>query len=324
MTSLLSLKNAPSKALVPGRYGAIDIGTVTCRLLVADIDEDGRLHEVLRSMAICNLGEGVDETHRLKPEAIERVGQAVDGFMAEIHSLDPPLQKLVAMATSASRDAQNADVFRDRLARSGVELRIIPGEQEASLSFAGASSAFPDQSVVVVDVGGGSTEVIAGQGGSAPRFARSFDVGCRRLTERFLSQDPPSEEELASAARWIDETMEPYLKELRSAGCFQGRILAVAGTATSAVSIREAMADYDPELIHGESVSRSDLDDLLQRLAALPCDQRAKVVGLEPKRAPVIVAGLLILQRILALTDSESFTVSEWDILHGIILDAAS
>ena len=308
-------------------YAAIDIGTVTCRLLIADVSGDGSITEVFRDRAITDLGQGVDETGRLAPEAIERVGVAVDRFMAEIkereHELGAPIP-LMTVATSASRDAENADEFAARLARAGVELSIIPGEREAALSFAGASSAFPGERVVVVDSGGGSTEVITGRAGSDPDWAHSFDVGCRRVTERFLHSDPPTSDELARAAEWIDSEFADRIAALRESGQLDARMVAVAGTATSMVSIREQMAVYDRSLVHGAEVSRADVDAILGRLSRMTLDERRNVVGLEPGRAPVIVAGALILQRIMRLAAIDAFTVSERDILHGIILDAAS
>ena len=305
------------------RYAAIDIGTVTCRLLIADVSPDGDIAEVFRDRAITDLGQGVDETGRLAPEAIERVGVAVDRFMAEIRERERELGAtipLMAVATSASRDAENADEFAARLACAGVELSIIPGEREAALSFAGASSAFPGERVVVVDSGGGSTEVITGRAGSDPDWAHSFDVGCRRVTERFLHGDPPVPDELARAAEWVDAEFADRITALRESGQLDGRMVAVAGTATSMVSIRDEMAVYDRSLVHGATVTSADVDAILGRLSRMTLDERRDVVGLEPGRAPVIVAGALILQRFMRLAAIDAFAVSERDILHGLIM----
>ena len=189
-----------------GRYAAIDIGTVTARLLVADVDENGGITELHRDTAICNLGVGVDKTGRLNPEAIQRVGEVVGRFVKAIDGLQPedgaPIT-VIANATSASRDAENSDEFVDVLAKLGVVLSVIPGEKEAGLSFAGASSAFPGEAVVVLDVGGGSSEIIAGQAGEAPKHAHSFNIGCRRVTERCLHDDPPTKAQMDEASNWI-------------------------------------------------------------------------------------------------------------------------
>lgn len=308
-----------------GRYAAVDIGTVTCRLLIADVDETGQLSEVARDMEICNLGLDVDCTQLLQPESIGRTVSALERFSDTVMGLretEParPFAGIRAVATSASRDAKNAADFQAAVSeRTIFHLEVIPGSEEAALSFAGASSAFPGEDVVVVDVGGGSTEVVAGRSGSEPRIARSFDVGCRRVTERFLRHDPPQPDELAQAREWIASVFGDYFVQLEDEGLLPALIVAVAGTATSAVTMRDRIEAYDPALVHGVRVSVSDLRDLVRMLAALPLEQRKKVVGLEPKRAPVIVAGMLILQVVLELAGADSFVASERDILHGLI-----
>ena len=305
-----------------GRYAAIDIGTVTCRMLVVDVDESG-LHELAREYAITNLGEGVDATGELKPEAIDRVVRAIDGFLAVRDSLstpDHPVVRTVAVATSAARDARNAADFAARLRERGIELSVIPGSREAALSFSGASIDFSGERLMVVDVGGGSTEVIMGTGGAEPLCARSFNVGCRRVTEKFLASDPPAPEELVRARAWIREQMASWFADQAKEAASLERVVAVAGTATTVVSIRERMETYDSSRVHKARVSRRDLLEVYERLAALPLSERKQVVGLDPKRAPVMVAGLLILLEVLDFAGIDAFTVSETDILHGITL----
>lgn len=305
-----------------GRYAAIDIGTVTCRMLVVDVGESG-LHELTREYAITNLGEGVDATGELKPEAMERVVRAIDGFLAVRDSLatpDHPVVRTVAVATSAARDARNAADFAARLRERGIELSVIPGSREAALSFSGASIDFSGERLMVVDVGGGSTEVVMGVGGAEPLCAHSFNVGCRRVTEKFLASDPPAPEELARACAWIREQMASWLADQAKEAADLERVVAVAGTATTVVSIRERMETYDSSRVHKARVSRQELLEVYERLAALPLSARKKVVGLDPKRAPVMVAGLLILLEVLDFAGIDAFTVSETDILHGITL----
>ena len=305
-----------------GRYAAIDIGTVTCRMLVVDADESG-LHELMREYAITNLGEGVDATGELKPEAIDRVVRAIDGFLAVRDSLstpDHPVVRTVAVATSAARDARNAADFAARLRERGIELSVIPGSREAALSFSGASIDFPGERLMVVDVGGGSTEVVMGTGGAEPLCAHSFNVGCRRVTEKFLASDPPALEELARARAWIREQMASWFADQAKEAASLERVVAVAGTATTVVSIRERMETYDSSRVHKARVSRQDLLEVYERLAALPLSERMQVVGLDSKRAPVMVAGLLILFEVLDFAGIDAFTVSETDILHGITL----
>lgn len=309
----------------PGRYAAIDIGTVTCRMLVADVDATG-LHELDREYAITNLGEGVDATGELKPAAMQRVAAVIDsfnqvlvGFRDEAH----PVIDVTALATSASRDARNAAQFVALLADRGIELSVIPGEREAGLSFSGASCDYPGEHLLVVDIGGGSTEIVAGRSGADPEAICSFNVGCRRVTEKFFAADPPSEAELDEARRWINETMDPFFEGLRAETSDFERLIAVAGTATTVVSIQEAMETYDTARVHGYVVERDVLDSVYERLVSVPLEQRRAIVGLDPGRAEVIVAGMVIMQTVLDLAGMDSFTVSESDILHGIILDAA-
>lgn len=312
-------------SFIPGRYAAIDIGTVTCRLFVGDVDERGAITGIDRSIAITNLGTGVDASGRLAADAIERVGATIDGYAARIAELeqDGPAITVHAIATSAARDASNSNELIARLRQAGIELDIIPGEQEAKLSFSGATSAFPGEKAVVIDVGGGSTEIIGGSAGEAPARVRSFQVGCRRVTERFFEQDPPGAQLVDKAGEWISEEFAAYLGELESEGFLSGRIIAVAGTATSVVSMREQMVEYDSSRVHGAFVTCDDLQNLITTLQDMPLEERQRFVGLEPKRAPVIVAGLVILRQILRVAKLEGFTVSESDILQGVVLDSA-
>lgn len=304
-----------------GRYAAIDIGTVTCRMLVADVDDFG-LHELDREYVITNLGEGVDSCGVLNERAMGRVAQAMDGFQQVIARFSDKPVEVVAVATSAARDARNAGEFAQLLSERGISPTVIPGKREAALSFRGASGDFAGEDLMVVDIGGGSTEVVAGRACGDPAWSHSFDVGCRRVTEKFLFCDPPSGEELACARAWIRKTMQPFFAQIAASGFAAGRLVAVAGTATSVVSIRDAMDVYDASRVHKAVVTRSQLDEVLGRLSGCTLEERERVVGLDPGRAPVIVAGLVILQEIMALAQVESFTASESDILQGIILDA--
>lgn len=318
-------KGSARGAVRPGRYAAIDIGTVTCRMLVADIDEEGLLRELDREYAITNLGEGVDASGVLKLEAMSRVLDVVARYQEVLSGFERsgrPVQ-VTAVATSAARDARNAGEFERLLAERGIELAVIPGSREAALSFTGASCDFLGERLLVVDIGGGSTEVVAGRAGGDPVRARSFDIGCRRVTEKFLASDPPSDRELECARQWTREGMRPFFEELRASGFFLDRLVAVAGTATTVVAVRERMRVYDTARVHKALVTRADLDAVSERLQSVALSERERIVGLDPGRAPVIVAGMVILQTVLDLAGVDSFTVSESDILHGIVLDAA-
>ena len=311
---------------VAGRYAAIDIGTVTCRMLVADVDAAGAIHKVDREYAITNLGEGVDAAGVLAPAAILRTVETVGGYCAvrdRLAEQGAPIVKTVAVATSASRDAENSDEFVQRLAKLGVVLSVIPGSKEAGLSFSGASCDFPGQDLMVVDIGGGSTEMVVGRAGQAPAWAHSFDIGCRRVTEKFIRTDPPASDELDRAREWVSQQLARRLGEAGKAGITPERLVAVAGTATTVVAVRDQMRVYDSTKVHKALVTRQQLDRQYAELAAMPLEQRSQVVGLDPGRAPVIVAGLVIMQAVMDAVGVDGFTVSETDILHGIILDAA-
>ncbi len=306
------------------RIAALDIGTVTCRLLLAQV-EDGRLSELERRCAITDLGIGVDKTGVLREDAIERVVAQIAEYLQVVEANRTrrfPEIPIIAMATSASRDAKNADVLVEKLRALGVELSVIEGSREAVLSFRGASCGFEDENLLVADIGGGSTEIVLGVGGQAPKLAHSFNIGCRRVTERFLASDPPSIDECDRARQWVRQQFAPFFAQAKRQGIAIDRIVAVAGTATSVVSVDKQMAVYDSAQVHGALVPASTLQGIYDRLRALPLEERKRVVGLEPKRAGVIVAGMGILLEVLAATGCESFTVSESDILQGIILGA--
>lgn len=306
------------------RFAAIDIGTVTCRMLVADVHA-GQVEELAKEYSITNLGEGVDGTGFLKPEAMQRVADALDRYLElrdSFASAERPVET-IAVATSAARDAKNAADFAALLAQRGIELAVIPGEREAALSFKGASGCFPGEDVLVVDIGGGSTEVVAGRAGGEVLGSHSFNLGCRRVTERFLASDPPSPEELAAARAWVRGEMTAFFEGLEAAGFAPERLVAVAGTATSVVSIRERMERYDSARVHKARVTREELREVGESLASKTLARRERVTGLDPRRAPVIVAGLLILDEVVGLAGADGFTASESDILQGIVLDAA-
>ena len=201
------------------RVAAIDIGTVTSRLLVADVDASG-VYQVARQSAITNLGEGVDASGELLPEAIDRTVAQVAEYRKVIDACaaDCAVDRVVALATSASRDARNSGVFVSCLREVGVELSVIPGEREAALSFLGASNDFRNEDLLFADIGGGSTEMVFGRANGsagdlvpdvAVRASHSFNIGCRRMTERFLAGDPPTKGELAAASAWAHETLAP-------------------------------------------------------------------------------------------------------------------
>lgn len=331
-------------------YAAIDIGTVTCRLLIADVDADG-LHEREKQCVITDLGEGVDASGYLSTQAMKRVVTQIARFqniIASYQNDEHPHIMTIATATSAARDAKNSSEFLEMLKALGVELSIIAGEKEAALSFLGAASNYPNEALLVVDIGGGSTEIIAGRVGETepatpsaqtptqtptqapaktpsqtPVKIFSFDIGCRRITERFLKSDPPTKAELNATKNQIAYEMRTYFRELKETGFVPERLIAVAGTATSVVSVHEKMHTYDSTKVHGTVVSKQTLQDVCHLLQSIPLAKRQQIVGLEPKRAGVIVAGLVILETVMNLAEQNSYTASESDLLQGIILNAS-
>jgi len=305
------------------RVAAIDIGTVTTRLLIADTD-GADVVEVVRRTIVTHLGEGLHATGALSPAGIGRVADAVRGFATEIERTGA--DDVVAVATSAARDASNGREFIEAVAAAGVRPRIIPGPTEARLSFSGAAWGLSCDGILVADLGGGSTELILGSaapGGHGPaaecriEMARSLDVGSRRVLDMFLHTDPPTEAELDEAAAWVAAQLAPYFAQLPER---PRELITLAGTGTTLSAIKQQLEVYSPEMVHGSHLSGADVSDLLERLAALDVESRRLVVGMDPARADVIVAGALILSAIIALAGTAGTTVSEHDILYGLVL----
>ncbi len=304
------------------RLAAIDIGTVTTRLLVADVDPHS-IREVGRSTDITQLGQGLAASGALAPDAIERVASVIEGYARTMRELG--VDAYTALATSASRDASNGDEFVARLRSAGIELTIIDGGTEAELSFLGATAQRDGKGLLVVDCGGGSTELVLGDVISSDDgrestivSARSIDVGSRRMTDLFFSDDPPTRAQLDEARRWATSEMRGYFDRLDQR---PREMIALAGTATSLAAIHLGLELYDPEQVHGYTLTGSDVADLLEMLASMPLERRRRVVGLHPERAGVIVAGTLILETVLALAGLDAMVISEHDLLYGILLD---
>ena len=299
----------------------VDLGTNSTRLLVAEVGPGGGLEELERVTTVTRLGEGVDATGRLAPQAIDRVLQALAEYRqaADRHGA----QRSVAVATSAVRDASNGQELRD-LARErhGFEIETISGEEEARLTFLGATAGREGEETLVIDVGGGSTEYVVGRPGSPPRFHVSTQMGSVRQTERHLAGDPPSHEDLAALAeeaRSIAAAEVP--RDIRQS---VRRAIAVAGTPTSLAAIDQALVPYDPARVHGYLLNLGECERMLAMLAALPVAERREVPGLHPDRAPTILAGAAILIESLRVFGLDQVEASENDILHGAAIDALS
>lgn len=303
------------------RLAIIDMGTVTTRLLVADVGPAG-VREVVRRSRITHLGDGWTGTGMLASDAIARVAATVAEYAAEAHALGA--EDVIALATSAARDAANTRDLADALARAGVIFEVISGEKEAALTFAGAVYELGSEGTLVVDVGGGSTELVLGSGtptadGSLRVYAaRSVDVGSKRVTELFLTSDPPTPRELERAQEEVADALKPFFAGLPER---PRAMISVAGTATSLAAIDMALDPYDPGRVHGYRLSGAAVAEIRERLASMTIAERKRVVGLEPDRASVIVAGAIILESALALSGLDSTLVSEHDILYGAALD---
>ncbi len=304
----------------PRRVAAIDIGTVTTRLLVADI-APGSIAEVARSTDITHLGEDLTRTGRLSGAAMGRVEEVVARYAAEIERTGADAVR--AVATSASRDAANAGEFTAMLARHGIVAEVVSGATEARLAFAGATWGVDAEDVLVNDIGGGSTEIVLGSAGAEPRvaFARSVDVGSRRVTEVCLPSDPPAPAEFSAARAYVRDLLGPAFEALPAP---PRSSIALAGTATTLVAIDLGLTVYDPARVHGAVLARDRVGAIADRLAAMPLSERLEVPGLHPGRAPVIVAGALILGELLDLAGLDSTVVSEHDILYGIAIELVS
>ncbi len=303
------------------RVGVIDQGTNSTRLLIADVDGD-RLVEIERRTTVTRLGEGLEASGRLSDEAIARVADAVAGYreLLDRHGAET----VVCVATSAMRDAANGDDLASLLReRYGVEPVVISGDEEARLTFLGATSGRPgDDPTLVIDIGGGSTEYVVGHPGEEPSFHVSTRMGSVRHTERHLHSDPPTGDELAALAVDADEILRTDIPEPIRAEVERG--IAVAGTATSLAAIEQRLDPYDPDKVHGYRLTRGACEEMQRMLASLPVEERREVPGLHPDRAPTIVAGVAILARSLHAFGLDEVEVSEADILHGAALDAAA
>jgi exopolyphosphatase/guanosine-5'-triphosphate,3'-diphosphate pyrophosphatase len=318
---------AGSTPAIGVRVAAIDAGTNTTRLLVAEVQEDGptpRLTDVERRLIFSRLGEGVDATGRLSPRGIKATTAAIAEFVDRSRELGAGRIRIAG--TSAVREAANGEELLAAVKEAtGLDIEVLTGEAEAALSFAGATEDLPGGRYLVCDIGGGSTELAAGrkdgtlEGPAAIEGAISLKLGVVRLTERHLAHDPPTQEELDSLEADIDRTLQAANEELpdpSSAG-----FVGVAGTVTSLAAINLGLKRYDPRLVHGSELTRDDVAGLYHRLARMSLAEREALPALPPGRADVIVAGCAILTRVMARWSFPAVRVSEKDILDGLALE---
>ena len=296
------------------RVAAIDCGTNSIRLLIADIT-GGNFKEVLRTMEIVRLGQGVDQNKSFHPDAIARTLSAVEKFAQLIASKG--VEKIRFCATSATRDASNRELFTNGVKKIlGVEVEVIPGEQEAALSFIGATKELSqsDGPFLVVDIGGGSTEFVFGS--EKVEFAKSVNIGCVRMSERHLNLQPPTMAQIAEAIIDIDLAITQAAKVVPISQAKS--LVAVAGTATTVAAAALKLAEYDRYLIHLSRIYAPAVHQVAAMFQSLNKDQITALGYMHPGRVDVITAGALVLSRIMAATGASEFIASESDILDGI------
>ena len=295
----------------------VDLGSNSTRLLVAEV-VDGRVRELERLSVVTRLGEGVDSSGRLADHAVERVLDVMADYCEEIRRHGAGT--IVAVATSAVRDSANGDEFRATLRdRFGIDVRILSGDEEARLTFLGATAARRrDATTLVIDIGGGSTELVIGRPGSEPDFHVSTQAGSVRQSERHLPDDPPPAEQLDALRREVREIFDDAVP-----GDLRARVelgVAVAGTATQLGSIDQELEPYDPARVDGYRLECSTCERLLERLAAVPLEERREIKGLHPDRAPTIVAGAAIMTEAIGAFGLDAVEIAVADILHGAAL----
>ena len=322
---------------------AIDIGTVTARLALAQV-EDGRVIRMAKYTEIVNLGEGVDTTKRLLPEAIHRCVGCVSSYVD--HARKEGAEAVVCTLTSAARDAENAPDLGMGLASLGLEPMIIPGEIEGALTFLGVSHDFENHRIFVADSGGGSTELVvgtlAGQGAAQGagqqlggqqlggqqldiNFVESVDLGCRRLTERFnLSSDHPSAKDIDGAHKMAAQMMSEAIGRAQQQCAAPELLVGVGGTATSLIAIRDHLDPYDPSKVHLNHISIDEVSQIEGLLASKTLKEREDITGLQEKRAPVMLAGTILLAELMKNSGFKHLVVSESDLLFGLVITAAA
>jgi exopolyphosphatase / guanosine-5'-triphosphate,3'-diphosphate pyrophosphatase len=299
------------------RVGVVDLGTNSTRLLVADVD-DGAVREVDRRLTITRLGEGVDQRRLLLPTALARVRNTLSDYRRALEAKGA--ERTLAVATSAVRDAENGEAFLGEVEWSyGFDTRLLSGHDEALMTFRGVSAGREvADGTLVVDVGGGSTELVLG-GPAGVAWHDSLDLGCVRLTERFLRSDPPEPAELDAARAQV----HALLAERVPADTHPTRAIGVAGTVTTLAVLSLGLDEEDPALVDGHELSSTWIAGQVERLAAMPVEEIRGLRGMHPDRAPVILAGAIVLAETLDHFGLEALEVSEQDIMHGAALAAA-
>lgn len=293
------------------RAAAVDIGTNSCRLLIGEKNSEQFFDILERKLTITRLGEGVDQSGKLKEAAVERVFKALKKYRAIIDQYQ--IEKIRVIGTSALRDVDNSDILSNKLSQLGFELEIISGKKEAELNYLGAASNLEDD-FLIIDIGGGSTEFIWPD--AAEIQFESLDLGCVRMTEKFISHpekeiDPVELNEINKYVKNLLLTSLNLKKELKVKG--------VGGTITTLAAVKLEMEDYDSDRVENLKISKSELEKIINNLSSLNLEKRKEIKGLQPKRADIIISGLIILENILDYINSKELYVSDHDLLYGLL-----
>jgi exopolyphosphatase/guanosine-5'-triphosphate,3'-diphosphate pyrophosphatase len=305
----------------PRRLAGIDIGTLTCRLLIADLTTDGPLKECFSDRRILRLGEGVDQTKRLSSAAMDRVIQCLRDWrgLIDSHQVDVA----TAVATSAVRDAANRDEFLRRVKqKTGFDVEVITGDEEARRTLLGIRSGLPAgvADILALDIGGGSTEFILDRPGQVP-IVRSIDIGVVRLCERVLTHDPPTAGEIEQAHEWVRRETGSAVVEMK--GYQSATFVGTAGTITALAAMAQRLPVYEPARIHNYRLQLAAIQEIEQVLLSRKKSDRVGLPGLEKNREEVIVAGAIIIRTIMETLGMSQVLVSDLGLREGVLIDLA-
>ncbi len=305
------------------RVAVFDIGTVSCRLGIFDLEDSRITNTVLKDLEICNLGEGVDSTNIMQEHAIHRVMKCMKHFVDEVQNNN--VDTCICSLTSAARDAENSSILLKRLSDLGIIPQVIPGDLEAKLSFLGVAQDFPNEKIAVMDSGGGSTELCLGMLSNSNKLTidwlHSYNIGARRLTERFGLEDAQDEirrEEAICSAREIIREDLPF-DNFASI-----KLIGVGGTATTLAAIEQKLKVYNPALVHLSQLTLDRIDAIAWKLNCLSLNDREKIDGLQPQRAEIIVGGICCIEALMQEIHAQKLIISESDILCGLAIIADS
>lgn len=299
------------------RYCVIDIGTNSTRMLIAQYHK-ACLHTIKKDMEMTRIGEGVDKTKLLSQRGMNDTIEALIKFKEE--ALKHNVFKIYAIATSAVRDAQNKNIFIERSKKEAeIDIEIIDGQREAELGFKGILRGLKSNGdILAIDIGGGSTELILG-GEDGIKYSTSIDIGAVRLTDKFIINDPISSKELENLKGYIQDNIYNHLNEIKRASIT--KVVGIGGTITTLAAIKQELDIYNREKIHGFLLTKKDIKSMIHRFIAMSIEERKGIKGLQPKRADIIPAGILILAEILDIISWEEIVVSDYDNLEGFIFD---